>query len=115
MGRKHRTRHGCRHALLRRPAIHGQSIRRQVHVDMSCHPEAAPFFQVLLVVALRMHVEKLLIARARAMSCCQPDSMCCHVGPYMPPGAGLSGRQVARLIAEENTRRLLRLGNEMLR
>lgn len=36
-------------------------------------------------------------------------------GLYRPPQGGLSPAQVARLIAEENTRRLIRLGNEALR
>ncbi|KAK9906560.1 hypothetical protein WJX75_004165 [Coccomyxa subellipsoidea] len=36
-------------------------------------------------------------------------------GLYRPPQGGLSPAQVARLIAEENTRRLIRLGNETLK
>ena len=36
-------------------------------------------------------------------------------GSYKPPQGGLTSAQVARLIAEENTRRLIRLGNETLR
>ncbi|CAL8462070.1 g1601 [Coccomyxa elongata] len=36
-------------------------------------------------------------------------------GSYKPPQGGLSSAQMARLIAEENTRRLIRLGNETLR
>ncbi|CAK0771426.1 hypothetical protein CVIRNUC_003859 [Coccomyxa viridis] len=35
-------------------------------------------------------------------------------GRYRPPDMGLSKAQVARLIAEENTRRLIRMGNGMI-
>jgi len=37
-----------------------------------------------------------------------------HDGRYRPPNTGLSKAQVARLTAEENTRRLIRLGNSMI-
>lgn len=39
----------------------------------------------------------------------------CHAGKYRLPDTGLSKAQVARLIAEENTRRLIRLGNGMIK
>lgn len=40
---------------------------------------------------------------------------CRRAGAYSVPAAGLSKAQVARLLAEENTRRLLRVGHETLR
>ena len=38
-----------------------------------------------------------------------------HAGPYRPQQPGLSKAQEARLIAEENTRRLLRLSSQAIK
>ena len=50
-----------------------------------------------------------------ACACALTRSCPSPAGPYHAPTAGLSRGQVARLIAEENTRRLLRVGHATLK
>lgn len=56
----------------------------------------------------------LLEARGTAKTGSDVSAML-FAGKFRPPDTGLSKAQVARLIAEENTRRLIRLGNGMIK
>ena len=119
VGREHSTGHPGRHAVLRRQAVPGKSPRGCAHLP--CVPDAdthaAHAQHTTRSISQRWHVSVQFAHHAWTAHAdvSQAVTSWARTGTYAPPQAGLSGPQAARLIAEENTRRLLRLGNEMLR
>ena len=118
VGRKHSAGHAGRDGVLRRQAVIGESPRGCAHAFSCCSGRysssacTACSLQHITLITEATLAHHTWTAHADVSQVVTPWA---RTGTYAPPQAGLSGPQVARLIAEENTRRLLRLGNEMLR